>query len=252
MAIREASAYCSAPPCPLSPKTTKLNGPVPAVLKQQFPGLLIDSPSASTEYGTAGFDGDGGPATAANLFSPTRVAEDVEGNLFISDGYRIRKLTFSREAVFSIVSGGGISFSTSGTSETTVSGYATIRPDSNNTVPAGLAIFSFRQNNVLVTEAAIPASAALSSARIYAEIAGAVSTGLAIANPNNEDATVSFYFTDGTGKNFGDGTFRVAAKGHMGAFLSEPPFNGPTPLTGSFTFSSSLPVATIALRGFTN
>ena len=44
--------------------------------------------------GTAGFSGDGGPATNASFSSPTGVAADAFGNLFIADqlNYRIRKV----------------------------------------------------------------------------------------------------------------------------------------------------------------
>src|SRR5438132_2625157 len=38
----------------------------------------------------------------------------------------------------------------------------------------------------------------------------------------------------------------------MAKFLNEPPFNGPSSLSGAFTFSSSIPIAVIALRGLTN
>jgi sugar lactone lactonase YvrE len=42
-----------------------------------------------------GFDGDGGPASAASLFLPTRLAVDGTGNLYIADSnnQRIRKVT---------------------------------------------------------------------------------------------------------------------------------------------------------------
>jgi hypothetical protein len=38
----------------------------------------------------------------------------------------------------------------------------------------------------------------------------------------------------------------------MAKFLNESPFNAPSSLTGTFTFSSSLPVAVVAVRGLTN
>lgn len=55
---------------------------------------------------TAGFDGDGGPATAALLNRPYDVAVDSMGNLFIADGgnNRIRKVT--PEGMISTVASG--------------------------------------------------------------------------------------------------------------------------------------------------
>ena len=58
----------------------------------------IDCAGIITTYagtGTAGFDGDGGPATSADLQYPLNVGTDVTGNIYISDhlNYRIRKVT---------------------------------------------------------------------------------------------------------------------------------------------------------------
>jgi hypothetical protein len=45
--------------------------------------------------GTAGFSGDGGPATSAELSGPYEVAADAAGNLLIADSgnNRIRMVT---------------------------------------------------------------------------------------------------------------------------------------------------------------
>jgi uncharacterized protein (TIGR03437 family) len=43
--------------------------------------------------GTMGFSGDGGPARAAQLVSPRRVAADSSGNVYIADSNRVRKVT---------------------------------------------------------------------------------------------------------------------------------------------------------------
>jgi hypothetical protein len=42
--------------------------------------------------GTKGFNGDGGPATSAELFQPTGVAIDHLGNIFIADSNLVRKI----------------------------------------------------------------------------------------------------------------------------------------------------------------
>jgi hypothetical protein len=43
--------------------------------------------------GTFGYSGDGGPATSAQLGNPLAVAADEDGNLFIGDGNRIRRVS---------------------------------------------------------------------------------------------------------------------------------------------------------------
>ncbi len=57
--------------------------------------------------GTGGFSGDGGPATAAQLFNPTSMVVDAVGNLYFADIYnnRIRKVT--AEGVIGTVAGNG-------------------------------------------------------------------------------------------------------------------------------------------------
>ena len=57
--------------------------------------------------GTKGFSGDGGPATSAQLYSPTDAAVDSSGNLYIADfnNNRIRRVT--PEGVINTVAGGG-------------------------------------------------------------------------------------------------------------------------------------------------
>jgi sugar lactone lactonase YvrE len=58
--------------------------------------------------GTAGFSGDGGPATNAELSSPYSVLADTVGNLYIADGinFRIRKVG-TNGIITTVVGGGG-------------------------------------------------------------------------------------------------------------------------------------------------
>ena len=68
----------------------------------------------------------------------------------------------------------------------------------------------------------MPASEPIQSGRIYAEVAGPVNTGLAIANGNTQAASISFYFTDSTG-NFGNGSTTIPAGGQIATFLNQAP-----------------------------
>ena len=152
---------------------------------------------------------------------------------------------------FSLTDRGGTSTSSQGASATTTVGYGRIRPDSGMTTPSGLAIFGFTQDDVLVAEAGVPAAAPIQQGRIFAEVNGSVNTGLAIANPNDVDATISFYFTNLEGTNFGEGSLTLGANQQTAKFLDQVPFNGVSVL-GTFTFTSSVPISVVALRGFTN
>ena len=65
-------------------------------------------------------------------------------------------------------------------------------------------------------------------------------------------ATINFYFTDSHGVNSGSGSFELGAHQQTAKFLDQVTFNGGPSVLGTFTFTSSVPVAVVALRGFTN
>ena len=154
---------------------------------------------------------------------------------------------------FSIPDRGGTSTTSSGSADTLRVGYGRIRADAGSSTPAGIAIFQFRDSEgVLISEAGVPASEPVLEGRIFAEVNGPVNTGLAIANPNDVPATISFYFTDTSGTRFADGSLELGAHQQTAKFLDQEPFNSGSSVLGTFTFTSSVPVAVVALRGFTN
>ena len=153
---------------------------------------------------------------------------------------------------FSLTDRGGTSTTSRGTADAVTVGYGRIRPDAGMTTPSGLAIFGFTQDGVLISEAGIPAVATVQEGRIFAEVNGPVNTGLAIANPNDMAATITFFFTDTNGVDFGNGSFDLGANQQTANFLDQAPFNGGTSVLGTFTFASSVPITVVALRGFTN
>ena len=154
---------------------------------------------------------------------------------------------------FSVPDRGGQSTTSNGTEESLRVGYGRIHADSGSSTPSGIAIFQFRDSDgVLVSEASVPAAEPVAEGRIFAEVNGPVNTGLAIANPNDAPSTVRFYFTDIHGVNFGNGSFELGAHRQTAKFLDQAPFNGGSSVLGTFTFTASVPVAVVALRGFTN
>ena len=154
---------------------------------------------------------------------------------------------------FSVPDRGGQSNASSGTGETLRVGYGRIRADAGSSTPSGIAIFQFRDSDgVLISEAGVPAAVPVLEGRIFAEVNGPINTGLAIANPNDVPATVRFYFTDSHGVNSGNGSFELGAQQQTAKFLDQAPFKGGPSVLGTLTFTSSVPVAVVALRGFTN
>jgi hypothetical protein len=81
-----------------------------------------------------------------------------------------------------------------------------------------------RQDGVLVSEASIPAVPALTAGRVYVEIGGAVDTGISIANPNAQAASFSFFFTDESGQDFGNGNFSIPSHGTSLEISQREPF----------------------------
>jgi hypothetical protein len=145
----------------------------------------------------------------------------------------------------------GTSVTTRGDSPSAATGYVRIQPASGSRLGSGFAIYGLRVGGVLVSETAVQASPPLQRGRIYAESGSATRTGLAIANPNDQDVTVSFFFTDRNGIDGNRGSLIVPGRSQIARFLDEGPFNGDT-FTGTFTFEATMPVAALALRGYLN
>ena len=155
---------------------------------------------------------------------------------------------------FTIVDRGGMSIITDGSGVQTA-GYSAIVPAAGSSTPTGVAIFGFsNSSNILVSETGVPATPLLTQGRIYAEIAGPLDTGVAIANPNSSPATINFSFTDAAGASAGTGSTTIPANAQIAQFLNQAPLNvysTPT-FQGTFNFTSSVPVGVVALRGLTN
>ena len=109
-----------------------------------------------------------------------------------------------------------------------------------------------------MSEAAVPAAPLVQSVRIYAEVAGSVNTGVAIANPNSQPAVINFYFTNSSGTDVNAGTMTIPANSQIAAFLNESPFYTAASFQGSLadmrtiTIQASVRVSIVALRGLTN
>jgi len=199
------------------------------------------------------------------------VARDAAGNRVTSAPLTVlvsnpapRRSNDRLTTTFTLSDGGGIAFVTSDSIQPAVDantvaasgalqiGYAGLQMDASPSALSGIAIIGVRTGGVLVSEASVPAVSTLSSGRVYASVNGRVNTGIAIANPNGEDAVISFNFTDMSGNDFGQGSFTLGANRQLTAFLDQAPFNGPASMEGTFTFHSSVPVGVVAVQSLTN
>ena len=190
-------------------------------------------------------------------FNISSFGEDEAGELYVvSLGgtiYRIRNPdAFSTPtAAFNLANRGALSITAAGAPALRV-GYSRIQVCCGAQLPEGMAIFGYRSNGVLVSEASVPAAPLISSGRIFAEVQGGVNTGIAIANPATTGVTVSYSFIDTTGNTVKQGTAEVGPGRQLSVFLNEAPFNITSPFEGTFTFNSDKFVSAIALRGLTN
>lgn len=156
----------------------------------------------------------------------------------------------SDAAPFSFNAGGGAVVAANSGAQLIV-GYGKIQPAASSPTPAMLEFLRFRSSGILTLETAIPTAPLISSGRLHLRTTGAISTGAAFANPNNQSVTVSFFFTDQAGTTSGSGTFVIGSNAQNVFFFGQAPVSG-APSTGTFTFSATTPISVIGIRGRVN
>jgi hypothetical protein len=138
--------------------------------------------------------------------------------------------------------------------------------------PYGVAVFSFQQNGVVVSEAAVPASPPTSAARMFVDYRARaaatpgrtgdglidIGTGLAIVNQGSRAAGVTYTLRDAAGTKIGEGHGEISAGIHFAKFVDQlhdvaPDFRMPAnfPMEthfGSLDIRSDQPVSILALR----
>jgi hypothetical protein len=110
--------------------------------------------------------------------------------------------------------------------------------------PSALTIFSYRTNGVSITQAGVPALPLSTAFRTYVESAGAIRSGLAIANPSSATVDVTLELAGNSA------TLSIPANGQRAMFLNE--ISGFGNLQGVLRVSSATPIALTSLRGRTN
>jgi hypothetical protein len=119
---------------------------------------------------------------------------------------------------------------TSGSSTTTQAGWVLVTPATSSKAPSALAIFSYRNRGVTVAEAGIPSVPAASAFRMYTEAsgsfaagqAGAIQTGVAVANPSENPAILTLELATQSGSVVGTiASYMLPARGHVALFLNQ-------------------------------
>ncbi len=197
------------------------------------------------------------------LHTLTAVAQDTVGNQTTSPGIAVT--VDNGTTSYAIPPGGAQSFKVRGASNAKASiSHSYI--DGGSNPPTGIAIVSYETvaknpsgpagsaatPSVVVSEAGVPATVATPFGMAYVDIADSLSTGVAIANETLSDAVISYYFTDAGGATVKQGSLTLASHRQIAGFLDSPPFSIPAPFRGTFSFSSSVPVAAIATRNLIN
>src|SRR5207247_1024723 len=131
-----------------------------------------------------------------------------------------------------------------------VAGYAVVTPEPGTTTPSGTAIFQVKRDGIIVTEAGVAASPSTTAARILVDNAGS-STGVALANRENQPAAVSFALLDINGRSVATTTRNLPPRGHLAIFAHELFPDVPQirdGFTGLLEIASSAAVALVTLR----
>jgi hypothetical protein len=197
--------------------------------------VVLVNPSDFPTTGIVEFFSQGSGSVAGAPLSLT-----VNGQAGIAFGYTVP----GRSSIKLLTSGvgGGI---TSGS----------VRVSTTTGTPAtALAIFRYRSNGVIVSEAGVPAVTPSTAFRMYeydcGDYKGQIQTGIAITNPGASAATVTVDLTELWGASAGmTTTITVPPNGQVARFMSQLFPNLPYPFHGVARISSSSAIAVTALRG---
>ncbi len=203
--------------------------------------------------------------TDPNSSNSNRVVSDFSPEISTFIGSEI-------SANLSVAGGGATTASTLGTGATTQVGYATVAVDSG-AAPYGTAVFGYSRNDIVVSEAGVPASSPTTAARIFvdyrtgAAIPGSagkldIFTGFAAANMGSGTATITYTLRDLGGQVVASGTGSLAKGAHISRYVNQladilpgfsiPPSFPTSTYFGSLELSSSQPLSVVALRLTTN
>jgi hypothetical protein len=116
----------------------------------------------------------------------------------------------------------------------------------------GLAILDFQRPGQGGTEVALLAPPLITIGRMFVQVSPAVRSVISIVNPNDQEASVEFYFTDLEGNSENFVTVAIPAHGHFSRFVIDDPLFLEEPSEGTLSFTSTLPIAVSGFRTIVN
>lgn len=126
-------------------------------------------------------------------------------------------------------------------------GYAMATADESGFSPSGVAIFQFRRENALISEAGVPAVSSTTRARLFVDNR-LTRTGLALASPGNPNTEMTILVLDVLGNILDQTTRLISEGGHQAMFADELFPQLPEDFTGSMEYSSEAPLFPISLK----
>jgi len=180
--------------------------------------------------------------------------------------------TGHQEVPLSVPAGGAATTTTIGSSGPVLAGYG-VETTNSGAPPYGTAVFSFSQNNIVVSETGVPASPPTTQTRIFIDFRTGVAaksdqlnsgtinidTGFAIVNRGSGTATVNYTLRDINGNTIALGSNTMAAGAHDARFIDQlgqvaPRFVIPPNFAGfgSLDIIGDQPLSVVALRLTTN
>jgi hypothetical protein len=156
---------------------------------------------------------------------------------------------------YSLPAGGVFRFQTDGFPAATRTGWAQLLPDVGTSTPIGSGVFSYSNQNILVTESGVPATVSTTHARVYVDLSSGHNTGLALAAPGNKEAdiTIAAFQRDGvTSIGTSHGSIRLPANGHIARFATELISGLPDGFSGVIDIRSTTPFAPLTMRSLNN
>jgi hypothetical protein len=217
----------------------------------------LSQPTSSNPAYLAHFAAQDGWSTQVILVNPG--GDTVAGTVSFTDPegnpLAVQVGSISAASVnYSIPSLGSQSFTVGGTGTTLLTGSINVSLSSGPTTPVAVAVFSYVNNNVHVTEAGLVGNQG-SSFRTYVQASGtngtigSIQSGLAIANTGTQPVTINLQLFGLDGSTGLSSSFTIPASGQTSRFLNQLFPTLPANFEGFLQTTATSPISIVGLRG---